>query len=49
MIVDSVFIREYTGLRKHENLFRLLFETQSHIQIQIRIRYFMFLPIATYY
>ena len=47
MIVDSVFIREYTGLRKHENLFRLLFETQIHIQI--RIRYFMFLSIATFY
>lgn len=47
MIVDSVFIRGYTGLRKHENLFRLLFETQIHIQI--RIRYFMFLSIATFY
>ena len=47
MIVDSVFIQENTGQRKHENLFRLLFETQTHIHIHIR--YFMFLPIATYY
>ena len=30
-----------------ENLFRLIFETQ--IQIQIHIRYFKSLPIATYY
>ena len=49
MIVDSVFIREYTGQRKHENLFRMLFETQTHIHIHIHVRYFMFLPIATYY
>ena len=32
----------------HENLFRLIFETQIHIQIH-HIRYFNSLPIATYY
>ena len=31
----------------HENLFRLIFETQ--IQIHIHIRYFKSLPIETYY
>ena len=32
---------------RDENLFRLIFETQIHIQIHIR--YFKSLPIATYY
>ena len=31
----------------YENLFRSIFETQIHIQIHIR--YFTSLPIATYY
>ena len=32
---------------QNENLFRLIFETEIHIEI--RIRYFKSLPIATYY
>ena len=34
-------------LLTYKNLFRLIFETQIHIQIHIR--YFKSLPIATYY
>ena len=34
-------------LNINENLFRLIFETKIHIQIHIR--YFKSLPIATYY